>query len=816
MRIYQFSNLLKQHHPQLSEHFATLGVEPAYISQWFLSCFAVTCPLPMLFRIYDVIFAEGANETVMRVALALIRRNEEKMLASSEFEEVMQLLLGRAIWDSYGCNADDLVDDFTSLGNIITHARLAELEKEFENQSTEAVGVSAGFLPEVQAAASRFLGRLWAPTYSHGASKSTSTLSPHTAEKDAVTGSSYHSRKPSFLLRRSPSKQSISTVNEHEGSSNGSNGSIASTAPTEVGTFDGVRDSTTDMISLRSKSESMRTASQSHTPFQKEQQDLNSQIEDLLMTTSEMQREHAELTAMLQKEREERGEDHRAVKQLIGQLNPQTTDDVADELQDRRRTMPSPPRPKSAKDRPVSLQGALAQGRSGKEDLNVLVRKVEERLESNTRFSASFETKAQLRSTLIKTREQLSAAQEHSRELVQRLDVAETSLPAFQSECEDLRAEVSELRSRVNEEFKSRQKLEFTIQEMRAEARNFGRRERFSRMSVMGDNTMAMKTDPNSRVSTGSVSSAPPNMTAGASGLRELKLGSDGRRDSSSSVQSMRIRSRMSERRASRPTLRHSSTMPLTLLALDVATSPNVTDDEQAPETPFSPASVTLSTTVSASNLAVPDSGFAARTSSLATQEVFATTEHESVPEEALLLELVNAKTAEAQAKQEVDEMRRALNIQKRRHEEQMQRMQIESDAARAETHRSAETAHRAAEDAERARYEMERTKLELERARLEAKESLLMSPSLSLPGTPGFPAPDYGFGRPVMLPEPVPLDVTKLSSSQSGSAPSPPAVRAGTTPTPPGANTVGGWFWSRRTASTAKAVLDDRKEGTW
>ena len=110
MRIYQFSALLKQHHPKLQEHLAKHGIEPAYLSQWFLSCFAVSCPLSMLFRIYDVIFAEGATETVMRVALALMRRHEERMLATEEFEEVMSLLLGREMWDCYGGDADELVD----------------------------------------------------------------------------------------------------------------------------------------------------------------------------------------------------------------------------------------------------------------------------------------------------------------------------------------------------------------------------------------------------------------------------------------------------------------------------------------------------------------------------------------------------------------------------------------------------------------------------------------------------------------------------------------------------------------------------------
>ncbi|KAK3048539.1 hypothetical protein LTS18_012927, partial [Coniosporium uncinatum] len=114
LRIYQFQKLLEQHLPTLSAHLRELQVEAVYLSQWFLSFFAVTCPLPMLFRIYDMIFAEGASETIMRVALSVMRKNERKILASNEFEEVMQLLLSRALWDPYGCNAksaDELVND---------------------------------------------------------------------------------------------------------------------------------------------------------------------------------------------------------------------------------------------------------------------------------------------------------------------------------------------------------------------------------------------------------------------------------------------------------------------------------------------------------------------------------------------------------------------------------------------------------------------------------------------------------------------------------------------------------------------------------
>src|ERR1700712_1327670 len=95
LRIFQFQKLLQQHVPSVSSHLESLGVEGTYLSQWFLSFFAVTCPLPLLFRIYDVIFAEGASETIMRVALALMRKNEEKIMAWYEFQNVIQLLLSQ-------------------------------------------------------------------------------------------------------------------------------------------------------------------------------------------------------------------------------------------------------------------------------------------------------------------------------------------------------------------------------------------------------------------------------------------------------------------------------------------------------------------------------------------------------------------------------------------------------------------------------------------------------------------------------------------------------------------------------------------------
>ncbi|KAK0946456.1 hypothetical protein LTR29_002218 [Friedmanniomyces endolithicus] len=732
MRIFQFSSLIKQHQPALSAHLRELGIEPAYLSQWFLSCFAVTCPLPMLMRIYDVIFAEGANETVMRVALALMRRNEAKMLASGEFEEVMQLLLGRGIWDCYGLDADALVDDFTSLGGIITHARLAELEREFERQDGETVGHSAGFLPDVQAAASRFLGRLWAP--SHEAKAGTGTLSPAAAEgASEVGGSGRKAKTGSALLRKSASKMSISTLNDASGSDNGSSGhstgsgaaSLASTSVTEPegGSSDSplvareASQSTAndDGASLKSsgKAGSVRTMSliapSGHAGgLSREAKEMHGQIEDLLMALSELQREHQELVGLLQQEREERGEDRVVVRRLVGRLQKKGQDGKGDgesgvavgEKEARRKTMPPPSRDavglkaKSGKQRPTSVILAPRKVEIDQEqDVGSLVDAVSQRLEANKRFSHSFETKAELRSKLTRTREQLAAAEALSSGLATRLDLAETSLAAFTSEAEDSRAEVKELRVRVNEEFKTRQKLEHVIRELKAEARVIERKER--ERLAMGDVSAA----PSGGAQRGSASledgPGKRGSMIGAPGLRELRLT---RRDSSSSVQSLRV---MRGQRAVPPPEIHIQTQHAppppgsTTTTMESPTTPVVetrsqispplhntsgTAEQQRPQTPVLPATPPP---ISALSVPAPSALWHARTSSLATKEVLATPEHEVVPDEALLLELVNAKTSEAQSRAEVDELRRSLVVSQRRHEQMVSALRVEVEEAR-------------------------------------------------------------------------------------------------------------------------------------
>ena len=296
LRMYQFTQLLASHLPEVSAHLENLGIQPTYASQWFLSLFAVTCPLPMLFRIYDVIFAEGAPETIMRVALSLMRRNQTRLLAATELEDVMQMLLARSLWDVFRCNADDLVQDFVGLSGIVTRDALAELETKFKGISSDdsvKPTPAKSQASDLQAAASRFLGRLWGGT------------------PQGVTLSVPSRPSSSILMQRSPSKQSLSTLNSFDVSDAGSHSTDATT-----------------MSQCSSINEERRLSTRSFSSKKANKDlELHNQIEDLLVALSGLQREHAMRMDELQAVRESRDAERKLTKRLIELLGNGSQDE---------------------------------------------------------------------------------------------------------------------------------------------------------------------------------------------------------------------------------------------------------------------------------------------------------------------------------------------------------------------------------------------------------------------------------------------------------------------------------------------------------
>ncbi|KAI1462085.1 rab-GTPase-TBC domain-containing protein [Annulohypoxylon moriforme] len=474
VRIYQFRELLRLNLPTLSNHLDELQVDPAYVSQWFLSFFAVTCPLPMLFRIYDVIFAEGASETIMRVALSLMRKNESRILACTELEDVMQLLLSRGLWDCYHYNADEFVDDFVSLSSVVSREKLAQLEQGYREE--KIASANAARTADVTTAASRFLGRLWTTSTS---SPRSGTLSP------GLTAP----LRPLSMLRRSASKQSLaSTLNSMEASS----ASVLSTVSTDATTLS--RDSSNaDDASIRESTPIVTKQQSSRAAADK---NLHTQIEDLLTALSELQRNHALLATQLQQEREERDEDRKAVKSLLAGLKKNSGNDNTSTTED-----------ENVDDK---TEEKAEDGKKSDEDrLSVLLEVVESRFsidEGQKRRSSSLLTKSQLRDELARTKDNL------------RIEMSKTQ--GFNRRIEELGQEANTLREQIRESHlhvrnlhQDKQRLERQVHTMRVRA---------------SAETPGSTQEPGGWFSSGSNLTADSSTGGGGrtnNGLREFKLG---------------------------------------------------------------------------------------------------------------------------------------------------------------------------------------------------------------------------------------------------------------------------------------------------
>ncbi|KAI0099955.1 rab-GTPase-TBC domain-containing protein [Nemania sp. FL0031] len=464
VRIYQFRELLRQNMPALSAHLDDLQVDPAYVSQWFLSFFAVTCPLPMLFRIYDVIFAEGASETIMRVALSLMRKNQGRILACTELEDVMQLLLSRGLWDCYHYNADEFVDDFVGLSNIVTREKLAQLEQRYREE--KIASANAARTADVTTAASRFLGRLWTASSS---SPRSGTLSPGFPTP----------LRPLSMLRRSASKQSLaSTLNSMEASSS----SVLSSASTDATTISR-ESSNADDVSIR-ESTPIAPKPQIHHANDK---NLHSQIEDLLTALSELQRNHTLLATQLQKEREEREEDGKAVKSLLVKLKVKSSAGESETVE--------------SGNEKNDADEATAGNR-----LLQLVNAVENRFDTengHNRKSSSLQTKSQLRDELARTKEHLTIEMSKSQEYNRRID-------ELSQETTNLREQLRESHAHVRNLHQDKQRLERQVHSLRVRA---------------SAETPSTTQDTGGWFSTTSLSTGNASSTGNNGGLRELKLG---------------------------------------------------------------------------------------------------------------------------------------------------------------------------------------------------------------------------------------------------------------------------------------------------
>ncbi|KAJ3071151.1 GTPase-activating protein [Quaeritorhiza haematococci] len=130
LRLYQFDSLLRELLPVVDRHLEAEGiVSSMYASQWFMTLFAYRFPLDIVFRIMDIVFAEGI-ETMFRFALALLKKNQDHLL-TLDFESLLEFLKN-GLFDVYvsSNSVNALIQDASAVR--VTKSRLDKLALEFD------------------------------------------------------------------------------------------------------------------------------------------------------------------------------------------------------------------------------------------------------------------------------------------------------------------------------------------------------------------------------------------------------------------------------------------------------------------------------------------------------------------------------------------------------------------------------------------------------------------------------------------------------------------------------------------------------------
>ncbi|PWA02017.1 hypothetical protein BB558_001846 [Smittium angustum] len=128
-RLYQLDRLIEEHLPALSKHFIKEGVRSTmYASQWFMTLFAYCLPIPLVFRIFDLVFAEGVD-VLLQISLALLKRSQTALLNLS-FEPLIKYLCGGELFEYYINRPHEaFIHDVESI-TVVTRKRLERLARD--------------------------------------------------------------------------------------------------------------------------------------------------------------------------------------------------------------------------------------------------------------------------------------------------------------------------------------------------------------------------------------------------------------------------------------------------------------------------------------------------------------------------------------------------------------------------------------------------------------------------------------------------------------------------------------------------------------
>lgn len=116
LSLYQFDRLVEDTLPNLHTHFLREGVRSSmYATQWFLTFFAYKFPLEFVLRIFDIVITEGF-ESILKFAIALVSKNEEKLL-TLKFDNLIEFLKEN-LFTAYLIEPEEIIEESNNIGDF--------------------------------------------------------------------------------------------------------------------------------------------------------------------------------------------------------------------------------------------------------------------------------------------------------------------------------------------------------------------------------------------------------------------------------------------------------------------------------------------------------------------------------------------------------------------------------------------------------------------------------------------------------------------------------------------------------------------------
>lgn len=137
LKLYQFDSLLQSLEPAVYDHLEQLGVESSsYASQWFLTLFGNTLPLPLVFRVLDIFLLEGIT-AIFRTSIAIMRCNAD-FICRQGFEQSLKLLTKDGLRERFESEKaqEELMSTIRDVK--VTPKRLVKCEKEYATLKAKA------------------------------------------------------------------------------------------------------------------------------------------------------------------------------------------------------------------------------------------------------------------------------------------------------------------------------------------------------------------------------------------------------------------------------------------------------------------------------------------------------------------------------------------------------------------------------------------------------------------------------------------------------------------------------------------------------